>query len=253
MKGKRQWTWLFFSGCVCVYVRPLPLRKSTSAHTHSLSTFTLSAHPHTHCSRSHFHFLSTDQESLLPAAISLRDVSWLPLARYSKSCSWTCLFPRLCLTARSVLICFHYWMLTLGLWLDLLVSGGLVEDNHHARSLEDSVFCHLVTVSVHVTFVYQCHHTFYLCAPLHICHVCQSAWLTGPNPARVASLRCWRLNATGDRCMLGIQWKNLSWLPLWVRLLISLFLTGCPPASNILPRARTYWVSLNWHSICSYI
>ena len=39
-----------------------------------------------------------------------------------------------------------------------------------------------------------------------------------------------------------IRWKNLAWLPFRARLLISLFLTGCSPASNIFPRARTYWV-----------
>jgi len=66
-------------------------------------------------------------------------------------------------------------MLALGLQLDFLVSGGLVEDDHHTKSLEDSVFCHLVAVSVQVTFVYRCRHTFYLCAPLYICHVWQSA------------------------------------------------------------------------------
>jgi len=94
------------------------------------------------------------------------------LARYGRSCSWACLLPLLCLTAHFVSICFHYQMLTLGLRLDLPVSGGLVEDDHHARSLEDGVFCHLVAVSVHVTFVYQCRHTrFYPCAPLHICYV----------------------------------------------------------------------------------
>jgi len=46
---------------------------------------------------------------------------------------------------------------TPGLRLDLPVSGGLVEDDHHhARTLEDGVFCHLVAVSVRVTLVYQC-------------------------------------------------------------------------------------------------
>jgi len=45
-------------------------------------------------------------------------------------------------------------MLALMLQLDFLVSRGLVEDDHHARTLEDSVFCHLVAVGVHVTFVY---------------------------------------------------------------------------------------------------
>ena len=35
------------------------------------------------------------------------------------------------------------------------VLGCLVEDDRHARTLEDSVFCHLVAVSVHVTFVYR--------------------------------------------------------------------------------------------------
>jgi len=108
------------------------------------------------------------------------------LARYGRYCSWSCLLPRLCLTARFVSICFHYQMLTLGLRLDLPVSGGLVEDDHHARSLEDGVFCHLVAVSVHVTFVYRRRHTFYPCAPLHICHVWWSALLTGPDSARAA-------------------------------------------------------------------
>jgi len=41
-------------------------------------------------------------------------------------------------------------MLALRLRLDLPVLGGLVEDDHHARSLEDGVFCHLLAVSVHV-------------------------------------------------------------------------------------------------------
>ena len=53
--------------------------------------------------------------------------------------------------------------------------GGLVEDDHHARSRENGIFYHLVAVSVHVTFVYRRHHTFYLCVPLHICHVSRSA------------------------------------------------------------------------------
>ena len=66
---------------------------------------------------------------------------------------------------------------------DLLVSGGLVKDDHHARGLEDSVFRHLVAVTVHVTFVYRCCYTFYSCAPLHLCHVWQSPWLAGPNSA----------------------------------------------------------------------
>ena len=39
-------------------------------------------------------------------------------------------------------------MLTLGLRLNLPVSGGLVEDDHHARSREDGVFRHLVTGTV---------------------------------------------------------------------------------------------------------
>ena len=68
---------------------------------------------------------------------------------------------------------------------DFPVSGGLVEDDHHARTREDSVFCHLVAVSVHVTFVYRRRHTFYPCAPFHVCHVWWSAWLVGPNSARV--------------------------------------------------------------------
>ena len=84
------------------------------------------------------------------------------------------------LSARSVSICFHYQMLTLGLRLDLLVSGGLVEDDHHARTLEDGVFCHLVAAIVHVIFMYRRRHTFYPCAPLHVCHVWRSAWLAGP-------------------------------------------------------------------------
>jgi len=187
MKGKWQWTGLSFFGCVCVYVRPLSLTKSTPAHTLSLSSISPSTHPHTHCSRCHFHFLPTVQESPPPADISLRDVSWPPLAHYGKSCSWTCLLPHLCLTARSVSICFHYRMLALGLRLDFPISGGLVENDHHARSREDGVSRHLVTVTVtvHVTFMYRCRHTFYPCAPLYICHVCRSAWLTGPNSARV--------------------------------------------------------------------
>jgi len=51
-------------------------------------------------------------------------------------------------------------MLALMLRLDFPVSGGLVEDDHHAKTLEDSVFYHLVAVSLHVTFVYRRHHTF---------------------------------------------------------------------------------------------
>jgi len=107
------------------------------------------------------------------------ELSWLPLARYSRSCSWTCLLPRLCLAARSVSICFHYQMLALMLRLDFPVSGGLVEDDHHARSLKDGVFCHLVAVSVHVTFVYRRRHTFYPCAPpprLPRMAVCMTGW-----------------------------------------------------------------------------
>ena len=113
------------------------------------------------------------------------ELSWLPLASYSRSCSWTCLLPCLCLAARSVSICFHYQMLALMLRLDFPVSEGLVKDDHHARTLEDGVFCHLVAVRVHVIFVYRHRHTFYPCAPLHVCHVWRSAWLAGPNLARV--------------------------------------------------------------------
>jgi len=65
-------------------------------------------------------------------------------------------------------------MLPLGLRLDLTILGALVEDDHHARGLADGVFRHLVAVTVHVTFVYRYHHTFYSCAPLHICHVWRS-------------------------------------------------------------------------------
>jgi len=54
-------------------------------------------------------------------------------------------------------------MLALGLRLDLPVSRDLVEDDHHARGLEDGVFRHLVAVTVHVTFVYRCRHTDTLC------------------------------------------------------------------------------------------
>jgi len=88
------------------------------------------------------------------------ELSWLPLARYSRSCSWACLLPCTCLAARSVSICFHYRMLAFMLRLDFPVSGGLVEDDHHARTLEDGVFCHLVQVaaSVHVSFVYWRRH-----------------------------------------------------------------------------------------------
>ena len=39
------------------------------------------------------------------------------------------------------------------------------ENDHHARSREDGIFCHLVAVTVHVTFMYQCFHTFYSNAP----------------------------------------------------------------------------------------
>jgi len=104
-----------------------------------------------------FHFLPIDQESPLPVAVSLRDVSRLPLARYGRSCSSICLRPRLCWAARSVSICCHSRMLALGLRLDLPVSGGLVEDDHHARGLEDDVFRHFVAVTAHVTFVHRCH------------------------------------------------------------------------------------------------
>jgi len=57
------------------------------------------------------------------------------------------------LAARPVSVCFPDRILALILRLDFSVSGGLVEDDHHARTLEDSVFCYLVAVSVHVTFV----------------------------------------------------------------------------------------------------
>jgi len=102
-----------------------------------------------------------------------------PLARYSRSCSWTCLLRRLCLTARSVSICFHYQMLALRLRLDLLVSGGLVEDDHHARSLEDGIFCHLVAVSIHITFrVSMPPHLLSVRAPPHLPRmaVCVTNW-----------------------------------------------------------------------------
>jgi len=71
-------------------------------------------------------------------------------------------------------------VLVLGFWLDLPVSGGLVEDDHHARGCEDGVFRYLAAVTVQVTFVYQYCHTFYSCAPLHLCHVRRSPWLAGP-------------------------------------------------------------------------
>jgi len=145
------------------------------AHTQSLSSISLSTYPHTHGSPSLFHFLPTDQESPLPSVIFLRDVSRPPLACYGRSCSWMCLLPRLCLAARSVSRCCHSRMLALRLRLDHLVSGGLVEDDHHARSLENGVFRHLVTVTVHVTFVHRCRHSFYPCAPLHFCHVWRSS------------------------------------------------------------------------------
>ena len=102
-------------------------------------------------------------------------LTFVKFLRYSRSCSRTCLPPRRCLAARSVSICFLYWMLALMLRPDFPVSGGLVEDDHHARTLEDSVFCHLVAVSVHVTFVYRRRHTFYPCAPLRVGHVWWSA------------------------------------------------------------------------------
>jgi len=105
--------------------------------------------------------------------------------RYRRSCSWMCLRPRLCWAAPSVSNHCHSRMLDLGLQLDLPVSGGLVEDDHHARSREDGIFRHLVAVTVHVTFVYRCCHTFYSCAPLHIYHEWRSPWLAGPNSARV--------------------------------------------------------------------
>ena len=168
----------FFSRCVCVYVRSLPPTKSTMP-THTLSPPSLFPHIHTHTAANPISIFSRLIKSLFSQQLSSSDT--YHDRPWRRSCSWAWLLPRLCLTARSVSICFHYQMLTLGLWLDLPVSGGLVEDDHHARSLEDGVFCHLVAVSVHVTFVYRCQHTFYPCAPLHICHVWRSAWLTGPN------------------------------------------------------------------------
>ena len=99
--------------------------------------------------------------------------------RYRRSCSWMCLRPRLCWAAPSVSNHCHSRMLDLGLQLDLPVSGGLVEDDHHARSREDGIFRHLVAVTVHVTFVYRCCHTFYSCTPFHICHVRRPPWLIG--------------------------------------------------------------------------
>ena len=149
MKGKWQWTGLFFAGCVCVYVRPLPLTQSTSAHTLSLSSFTLSAHPHTHHSRSHFHFLPTDHESLLPAAISLRDelleVSWPPLARYSRSCSWTCLFPRL----REAALCAHTCVCV------YVQSNGVLFSQTHPHALSFSLSLSRIYVYIY-THVCQC-------------------------------------------------------------------------------------------------
>jgi len=97
------------------------------------------------------------------------------------------------LAARSVSVCFHDRMLALILRLDFPVSGGLVEDDHHARTLEDSVFRYLVAVSVHVTFVDRRRHTFYPCAPFHVCHVWQCALLAGPKSAR-NSMRWSRLS-----------------------------------------------------------
>ena len=88
------------------------------------------------------------------------------------------------LVARPCSVCFHDRMLAVILRLDFPVSGGLVEDDHHTRPLENSVFCYLVTVSVHVTFVDRRRHTFYPCAPLHVCHVWRSEWLAGPISAR---------------------------------------------------------------------
>jgi len=50
--------------------------------------------------------------------ISSFHLSWPPLVRYSRSCSWTCLLPRLCLAVRSVTICDRYQMLV---GIDILV------------------------------------------------------------------------------------------------------------------------------------
>jgi len=44
------------------------------------------------------------------------------------------------LAARSVSVCFHHRMLALILRLDFPVSGGPVEVDDHARTLEDGVF-----------------------------------------------------------------------------------------------------------------
>ena len=66
-------------------------------------------------------------------------------------------------------------LLALILRMDFPVSGGLVEDDHYARTLEDGVFCYLFAMSFHVTFVDRRRHTFYPCAPLHICHAWRSA------------------------------------------------------------------------------
>ena len=67
--------------------------------------------------------------------------------------------------------------------LDLPVSGGFDEDDHHARACEDGVFHHLVTVNVHVTLVYHHRHTFYSHALLRLCPLRQSPRLAGPNSA----------------------------------------------------------------------
>jgi len=74
------------------------------------------------------------------------------------------------------------------------------EASSKTMGLEDGVFRHLVAVTVHVTFVYGRPHTFYSCAPLHLCHVRWSPWLAGPNQACVVFSQSWRLYTGGDRC-----------------------------------------------------
>ena len=89
--------------------------------------------------------------------------------------------PRLCCAAHSVTVYRPSHLLDLG----LPVPGSHFEDNDNARGLEDGVFRHVLTVNVHVAFVYRCCPTFYSCTPLHLCHVRRPPWLAGPNSAWV--------------------------------------------------------------------
>jgi len=92
--------------------------------------------------------------------------------------------PRLCCAAYSVVVYRLSHLFAPKMWLGLPVTVSLVEDNDKERGLEHSVFRHLIAVYVHVTFVYECCHTFYSRMPLHLCHVRRPPWLAGPNSAR---------------------------------------------------------------------